>query len=182
MARIPVEKKGGTPWLWWVLGLILLVGAIWLLAELFDTGEVDMAAVEPTAPAAVEPDVTAPITTLETILAAENTDQLVGREVQLSGVTASQVTGDSTYWVHGPDAEARVFVVLTGLGESEPGPGTGEDGRFNVDEGETMTVEGVIQPVEPSAPEAWGVTDTEAQEIAANRVYVRARTLENLTL
>lgn len=56
MARIPVEKKGGagTPWWLWLLGLILLVGLIWLLVEAFDTEEVEEPVVE-------EPVVTEPV-------------------------------------------------------------------------------------------------------------------------
>ena len=183
MAKIPVEKKGGTSWLWWVLGLALLVAAIWLLVEVAFV-EDDEDFTEAVTPEAVEPQAgtAGAITSLAAILDAGDPSQLVGRDVQLSGVTASAVAGDSTYWVYNPDegVEQRVFVVLYALGESETGPGTGADGRFNVDEGDNMTVEGVVQPVEPSDPANWGVTGEEAGEVTENQVYIRAHSLENV--
>lgn len=36
MANIPVEQRTGPPWWLWLLGLLLLAGGIWLVAELFD--------------------------------------------------------------------------------------------------------------------------------------------------
>lgn len=187
MANIPIEKKGGTPWWLWLLGLLLAAAVIWLLVELFDD-DTDVATLEPIpeevtpapipeAPLASE----GAISSLATILDAENPEQLVGREVNLTGVTARSVTGDSTYWVYNPDEgiERRVFVVLYELGESEPGPGTGADGRFNVDEGNNMRLEGTVQRVEDSDPAAWGVTDDEVGELREGGVYIRATSLEN---
>lgn len=54
MAKIPVEKKGGTPWWWWLLGLLLIIGLIWLIAELFD-GDADVEGVPPVTDTMVAP-------------------------------------------------------------------------------------------------------------------------------
>ena len=191
MANIPVEKKGGAPWLWWLLGILLLGGLIWGLAEAFDDEEPELAVVDPAVPEMTEPDVIeepatstmdTDITSLETILESNNPQELVGRSVNLTGVTAVSVTGDSTYWIYNPDEDVsqRVFVVLYQLGESEPGPGTGADGVYNVDPSENMEVEGQIMAVEPNDPDVWGVTGEEAAELREYQVYIRANDLENL--
>lgn len=191
MARIPVEKKSGSAWWLWLLGLLVLGLGAWLLIGALDDDEGAVAisgdndAVAPmneTATVTAEATTGGPITDLMTLLEADDPQALVGRQVRLSGVTASTVSGDSTYWVYNPDegVERRVFTVLYALGESNPGPGTGADGKFNVDEGETMTVEGVVQAVQPSDPDSWGVTGEVERELRVEQIYIRARSLENL--
>ncbi|MFW5972633.1 MAG: hypothetical protein ACOCTG_01460 [Bacteroidota bacterium] len=187
MARIPVEKKnGGVSWWPWLLGLLLLAALIWLLVSLFDGGEDDYADLpaDTTTTYATPPmdDTGGTITSLATILDDPNPTTLVGRDVRVSGVTASSVTGDSTYWIHNPDegVDRRVFVVLYELGESESGMGTGADGQYNVDEGEDMTVEGEVMAVDNDDPDVWGVTDADEQELREGQVYIRAHDLSNL--
>ncbi|MDX1548048.1 MAG: hypothetical protein R3247_13715 [Rhodothermales bacterium] len=205
MARIPVEKKSGAAWWPWLLALVLLALGGWLLLEALDdepetvatsttlyeddmntAGDADYERAAPGVTAGESASGTAgmeaPITSLTTLLGADDPQALEGRRVRLSGVTASAVSGDSTYWVYNPDedVERRVFAVLYRLGESDAGPGTGADGRYNVDEGETMQIEGVIQTVEPSDPDAWGVTGEVERELRAEQIYIRARTLDNL--
>lgn len=206
MARIPVEKKSGAAWWPWLLALLLLALGGWLLLEALDDdpeevaatatvyeddvdalGDSDMTGTEMdgtgmTGTEMNASDASGPITSLSALLDAENPASLDGRRVRLSGVTASTVSGDSTYWVYNPDEgiERRIFAVLYGLSESESGPGTGADGRYNVDEGETMQIEGVIQAVEPSDPDAWGVTGEVERELRTEEIYIRARSLSNL--
>lgn len=175
MARIPVEQKGGVPWWVWLLGLVILAGVIWLLVEAFENAP-NVTRVDPT-PEALPPTplpgaplIEDTITTLDTVLDAGDPQRLVGRTVDVSGVAARQATGDSTYWVYHPEEGAgrRLFVVL-----DHPGMGTGE--------GNNMDVYGTIQPVEEDDPAAWGVTGEDAERLRASQVYIRARSLENLS-
>lgn len=102
MARIPVEReRGGSPWWLWLLGLLLLAGLIWLLAELFGPdetadevveGEAEQA--EPTAPSGG-----AVITDPAQILTTTEPASLVGRRVELEGLRVVAAQGDSLYVV-----------------------------------------------------------------------------------
>lgn len=189
MANIPVEKKTGNGWLGWLIGLIILIGAIFLLLELFDdepdtVSDLDDTAAVETVPAddldAGTPMDTGAITSLAAILDADTPSGMTGRNVRISGLNADIVSGDSTYWVSlpGEGMDRKVFVVLSGLGESETGAG-GSDGRFNVDEGENMTVVGTLHEVTPDLPDTWGVTDAE-RAMLEGQVYIRATSLRNL--
>lgn len=61
---------------------------------------------------------------------------LAGTSVMLENIQVSELAGDSTFYI-GTGAD-RVLVVLEDLGESENGPGTGADGAFNIDVGDTV--------------------------------------------
>lgn len=189
MAKIPVEKKQGTPWFLWLLGLLLAGALVWGLVEVLNDDAEIAEGVEPV-PEVVEPiepmtepeGATGTITSLETLLDSNDPSSMVGQRVNISGVTATAVSGDSTYWIANPDEgiQERVFVVLHGLGESQPGPGTGTDGKFNIDQSETMQVQGTVQAVQPSDPDAWGITGNEARELREYQVYIRATSLDNV--
>lgn len=193
MARIPVEKKSGMAVWPWLLGLLLLFLAGWFLIEAFDEGdelaatdatvyEESVGTLEGTSEMGEGTSDEGLITSLDALLDADNPAMLEGRRVRLSGVTASTISGDSTYWVYNPDegVERRVFAVLYGLNESQSGPGTGADGRYNVDAGETMQIEGTVQAVEASDPDAWGVTGEVERELRTEGIYLRVHSLENL--
>ena len=190
MANIPVEKKGGMA-LWpWLLGLLLLGLIGWFVIDAFDDeddlADADVVMTE-TADTGTMDDamdataMTGMITSLDALLDADNPSALEGRTVRLSGVTASAVTGDSTFWVYNPDegVERRVFAVLYQLEEDELGAG-GTDGIYNVDEGETMTIEGTVQAVEASDPATWGVTGEVERELRVEEVYIRINSVDNL--
>ena len=63
---------------------------------------------------------------------------MVGESVELEGVRVTELAGDSTFYI-GSGAN-RVMVVLEDLGESQDGPGTGADGRYNIDVGDTLNL------------------------------------------
>ena len=65
-----------------------------------------------------------------------------GQAVALDNVRVTRVTGDSTFTV-GTGAR-QTTVVLEGLGESQAGPGDGSDGRFDVNDGDTVSVDGTV--------------------------------------
>ncbi|GEM_PF-3583306 len=110
MARIPVEhERRGSPWWLWLLGLLLLAGLIWLLAELFEPSRPSDEVVEgevrreqPTPPAEG-----AAITNPEQIVNATEPASLVGRRVQLDSMRVVASQGDSIFVVEPANAMAR---------------------------------------------------------------------------
>ena len=128
---------------------------------------------DPVVVTAEEPD--APVSDLSLLLDADDAGIFVGQQVALSGVNAVRVSGDSTFWVSTPGDDQRLFVVLANLGESELGAG-GTDGVYDVDSGETFTVEGVVQAVTPEQPDAWGVTGAD-RDALEGQIYIRASSL-----
>lgn len=163
-----------------LIALLLLVGAGFLVAELVDTepDEDDLATAVVTDMPTDAPD-TDEITDLTTLLTADDPGMLVGREVDVEGLTVASLAGDSTYWAYtdGNDGQ-RVFVVLRGLGESESGPGTGADGKFNVDDSEVVDLEGIVRALGPDEPEQWGLRGADASMVSGQRVYISARALD----
>lgn len=182
MARIPIEERSsGSPWWLWLLGLILLAGVIWLVAGLFDGPDAEVVAVEPDpieAPA-YETDAmtTGEITSVATILDAANPATLAGREVQLAGMRVTEVVGDSTFYVTPTDAstDRRLFVVLD---EQMNEPPANVEGRYDVTEGQMVTVMGSLRALERTDPDVWGITGNEAQRMMDDAVYLRAQRLD----
>ena len=68
---------------------------------------------------------------------------MAGQAVALDRVRVTSLTGDSTFTV-GEGAQ-RTVVVLESLGEAQSGPGDGSDGAFDVNEGDTVTINGTIR-------------------------------------
>lgn len=174
MAEIPVEKKSGIPWWVWLLLALLLVGLLlWWLLD--DGDEAEYAAVAPvTTEAPLDPTMGATnetmmadgnaammaggataaggaITDAGTILNASDRSALVGRQVQLSDMRVVDVVGDRSFYV-APSADApenqRLFVVLNEM----PTPGTpGTEGRYDVTEGQVVSIDGVFRATGDSA-------------------------------
>ena len=93
-----------------------------------------------------------------------------GREVNLTGVPVSALAGDSTFYVG--TAPNRVLVVLEDLGESESGTGTGADGRFNVDEGDTVSIRGTVRAFDPAMRGTSSLADPDRTEAQGRRYVV----------
>lgn len=182
MARIPIEERSsGSPWWLWLLGLILLAGIIWLVAGLFDEPDAEVLATTPDpieAPAyEPEPMVTGAITSVATILDADDPATLAGRDVQLDGMRVTEVIGDSTFYVTPTDASAdrRLFVVLD---EQMNEPPADVEGRYDVTEGQMVTVMGSLRELERTDPDVWGITGNEAERMMDDAVYLRAQRLD----
>lgn len=189
MARIPVERdRGGSPWWLWLIGLLVLVGIIWIIAELFErdtvpTNEVAEGAteqVQPVAPMAT-PNTgmeAGTITDLDTVLAASDKAALAGRPVQLDSLKVTSVVGDSTFYVtpvNAPDTDRRMFVVLE---EQIPAPPDPVEGRYNVTPGQILSLSGTLDQVRSDDPQRWGITGQEAQQLQNDQVYLRAQRLD----
>ncbi len=232
MANIPVEEtRTGTPWWLWLLGLILLGGVIWLVAELFDNepdadeiagtednvGVIDDFEIEPgadevdyavTSAAAAyadddglfetdaaladgaggadDPaDVTSADMVREGEVAMMNgvavTRYQPGTRVNLQDARVLSVIGDSTFWI-GNDQGRRTLVVLADLGESETGAG-GSDGVFNVDEGDTVSIDGAFARYDDDgAPGLSELTDADTEALRQRNTYIRVDSRSDITV
>lgn len=189
MARIPVEKqRGGSKWWLWLLGLLILGGLIWLFADTFDGDATEDALTEQTTeePADQQPTQVPPagqtgqIVSFAAIVDAERPESLDGREVQLDNVVVTRVVGDSTFYVTPPGEETAdaLLVVLANLGEWQEGTGGGADGEYNVNPDEQMTLAGTLHRLEGDEAQRWGIADRDADELAAEDIYLRAERIE----
>ena len=174
MANIPVKRKdrGGVPWWVWLLGLVALVG---LGALLIPGGDEELTAEEVAPADTVASEGAEAITDLGTIWNQGDRRALIGREVRLTGLVVPALTGDSTFYVSSAeDPSRRVLVVLERLGEVGTGGRGGEDGRYEVNEGDVIDLRGTVAEMTSEEAAAWGVP---AEAGAGERVYVRARRL-----
>ena len=186
MANIPVERERSTPWWLWLLGLLLLAALIWLIAELLDddaddayVAEDHVTAVDPVAP--VETDTAGTAGAITTIAGLADGQAAIGREVRLDDVRVLTVTGDSSYFVgSGTDTDTGALVVLENLGESETfasGP-EGTDGRYNVDEGDVIDVDGVVAAFDASTPDYTDMPAADRDRAMRSGVYINAQRVE----
>ena len=67
---------------------------------------------------------------------------MAGQAIALDGVRVESLAGDSTFVVG--EGDTRTVVLLESLGESETGPGTGADGRFDVNVGDMVDIDGTV--------------------------------------
>lgn len=205
MANIPVERSGGgLPWWAWLLGLLalLLIGALVLsrcnadddtaadavvvdddgvsTAGDFDDGAMATDATDTTgammdgamgASGATGAAITS-LADLNRMMNDTAAGDLAGRNVTLTDVAVSNVVGDSTFFV-GTGAD-RVLVVLENLGEGETGAG-GSDGVFNVDTGDTVTLNGRLERFAGSMRGMSGLTDADRSSAEGRRYVVVTR-------
>lgn len=193
MADIPVERKGGgMPWWAWLLALLAVAGLIWLVAEMADDepDADDFAATDGVGMTDDELDAevgdpatgiaTGTLTSLEDIREARRQDLLYGKRVELDSVVAESVAGDSTFFIADPDAsgDARLLVVLENLAESETDPAgpEGSDGRYHVNEGEVVDLEGRVDRFTGTERQ---VTGQNRERLAPDSLYINAERLSS---
>ena len=124
MADINVERKGGTNWLWWILGLIVLALLIWWLVDALgdnDTAEVpvgtDTVATAPMTPA---PMPAAPAAAIPIADIVANPAQYQGQQVN-GTVVVSSVPTNRGFWVEdAANPGQRLLVVLNDQPAEQP--------------------------------------------------------------
>ena len=150
MANIPVERTntGIPPWLW-ILGLLLLGLLAWFLISALGDDDDDVVVAEDTTT-----EVVAPAAALD-----------------LSDVYVTRVVSDNAFFVAStPGGTDETLVYL----EEEPTPGTATEGRYDVTEGQHLSITGTMEPT-PADLTAWGLTPDEASGVGEQ--YVRATSL-----
>lgn len=184
MANIPVERTGstgGTPWWAWLIGLLLLIGLIWLLASALTDDDMDTrtAAVDTTT--AVTPAPT-PTTTDTEVLTdpvalanAPNTRVYDGRDVRFSDMRVEVAYSDSVFYaVPADDPVDRRFFVVVG---NPATPGIG--GPATLEVGDRVTVHGRIDDTERDDLARWDIAADERDRLMRYEdYYVRATRID----
>ena len=150
MANIPVERTdSGTPWWLWLLGALVLLGLLWFLFSALGDDVEDEIADE----------------------SVEVIDEPVASAFDLSDVYVTDVVGDNTFFV-APDAvsDERRLVYL----EEEADPTDGVEGRYDVTEGQRLSITGSMEPT-PADLSPWGLTAAQADRVGSE--YIRATSL-----
>ncbi len=183
MANIPVERKGGAPaWLWPLLILLLLVilfalfgpgcgdDEVDVVAPADTVGVVDVNPVEPTGELMLDGPVD--IDNLDALFERLQSGTILGALVRLDDVVASDVTGDSTFYISSSDASQNLLVVLEDLGESQSNMGSA-DGRYSIQDGEELDVLGRITTLPANLRERFTM-----KAGASSEYYLRARRVD----
>lgn len=157
MARIPVEKKGGASWIWWLLGLLVLIGLVWLLVEAFDDDEAELT--EEPGVEAVTPDTTpgaatgTPAVAIGDIL--NNPAAYVGQTFPDQEVNVVEVPTDRGFWIE--DQGQRLFAIIIDEPQEEP---------LDINPGQTLQIQGGTLRDSTYLPEMPGAPlDQETQNI-----------------
>ena len=185
MANIPVEKTS-PGWLPWLLGL-LAAAALGLLLFMFIDEPDDATAIvddpdpvvdvnEPADADVADTDVdmvdTAGDLTAAMLLAAADPMEYVGRDVTLTGLRVMEVTGDKTFTVSPDGSDQMMLVVL----DQEMTPGVdGIEGRYDVNAGQMVQIDGSVQQIADGDLAEWGISPT---GIETGDLYVRAQQLD----
>ena len=203
MANIPVEKTAsGAAWLPWLLGLLALAAIGFVIFLAMDdpdnddvaaadgTGEVRASNSDDASEAAAVPsgDNDASADTLTTLAAISEAIAGIrdgdidpaGLAISLNDVEVQALTGDSTFAIG--TGENRTLVVLTSLGESEVGPGDGADGVFNVDTGETVSIDGSLVRYAPNMRGTSDLSASDADEASRRQYVISVREPERFSI
>lgn len=130
MAKIPVEKKQQAPWIWWLLGLLLLGGIAWLLVEVFDDDDdLDVADVEGVEPIPTPATQDREEVDLGAILA--NPGEYVGEPFPATEVTVGSVPTDRGFWI--AEGSDSLFAIIIDVPEEQP---------KDINPGQTLQIEG----------------------------------------
>lgn len=168
MAEIPIERKTGTNWLPWVIGLVLLALLLWwLLSRMGDP--------EPVVPVATTPDVVAPAAAPAGVITdwsmlTGDAAALVGRQVALTSVPVQSVVSDRGFWI-GPSEGERVFAIRT----NQSAPVTPPDGAVNT--GQTVSVFGTVQAMPADLTQQatdWNLQSTDVSLLSQQSMYIAA--------
>ncbi len=154
MANIPIEKKsGGFPLLPVILGALAVLALLFFLMRGCDDNNPrtadgiveDSLTANPDAglgPNDVPDSLGALFTSVDDIFRDSTAwTTYNGRAARFNNVRVTSVVGDSTFYVQSNNGQ-RLFVVLEGLGENEPGGPP--DGQMAVKVGDQLNLEGTL--------------------------------------
>jgi hypothetical protein len=168
---------GGFSWAWLLvpLVLILLVFAFWRPgtrpADEPMVGTADEFGVtRPEGTTGVTPEgagVGLPMTSPDEITAAEP-QEIAGRSVELQNVRVEQVSSERAFWIDAGNGEQLLVV------QDRTAPGVGLEPMVP-EQGQTVTVSGVIREVTDADRTGWGLAAADAERATETGVYIDAR-------
>ena len=157
MANIPVERKSGTPWWLWLLGLLLLLALIFFLINAFDDEDDDVAVVDDPVET-VDPVVVPPVE--ETAL-------------DLSNLYVTRVTGDRTFFV-APSESQSSDETLVILDEVESPDAAGIEGQVDINDGQRVSLAaGRMEALGDMDLAGMGLSDSDANMIGPDTEVIR---------
>lgn len=154
------------------LPLYLFPAALaFILMSACSTDESPVTETEPVA-AVVEVE---PVVDYAVIVNTTTAADFIGRQVRLSGLKVSKVTGDKTFLVKVEDGDRAMLVYL----DEQRTPETEIEGRYDVNEGDTLSLQGYVQAMPPKETlmQDWGLDETEYEQIGFQTVYIHADSL-----
>ena len=178
MAQLDIERKQGSSWLWWLLGIIVLALLIWWVVSLFDNdnevaaGDVVAPAAVATAPAAAPMNDMGTITSLDQLTSGDMT-AMAGRHISLNGVPVENVVSDKGFWV-GNSPTQHVFAVRN----NQMAQMTPPDGAVN--QGQTVNLAGTVMAMPADLTQSateWNLKSTDTQALGNERVYIQVDSL-----
>ena len=157
MAEIHVEKKSSLSWLWWLLLLLGIAALVWwLIAANDDDAEVDLddgVAVEGSADF---DDMSMDDTSMNTgemvavtgVAGLATLGEMIGRDVELTGVAVNEVVGDEAFTV-GEGANETLVMF-----DEERTPNTAMEGGVDVNPGSNVTIRGEVREFPGDLPQS----------------------------
>lgn len=189
MAHIPIERKSGGSWLPWLLGLLLLVGGVWVVAELVDgddelervetAGEVEgLTTSDDTRYEADRMTPTGEITSLSALLSATATENMVGRRVNLTNVQVGKVIGDASFFLRAQGTDSNILVFLDEVMNVPPKT---VEGRYDVNQNQQISIlQGTVRAVDNATLQDWDLDESDMERVKKQRFYIHADKLDIL--
>lgn len=168
MAEIPVEKKSSasSSWIWWLLLLAGIIALLWwLFAEAGEDEDLESDVVAVEAVDTTTGDATGGATAITGLAGLAGLGDMIGREVELSGVAVNEVVGDMGFTVGEGDNETLV------MWDEPRTPDTPMEGNVDVNPGSQVTVTGTVREYAGNVPESVSseiAANTEAMMFASN--------------
>ena len=162
MAEIPVEKKSSMAWLWWLLLLAGIIALLWWALADNDDVEEDVV----TADVAEESYDTGTmnggmnngeVTAITGVAGLAGLGDMIGRDVELSGVAVNEVVSDEGFTVGDGDNETLVMF------DEARTPNDNMEGGVDVNPGSNVTIRGTVREFN-----AESVADSAVKEVANN--------------
>ncbi len=155
MAEIPVEKKSSLSWLWWLLLLAGIAALVWWLVaandDEVDTDLDDGVVVEENAAfddsAMMDGGMDA-TTALTGVAGLASLADMIGRDVELTGVAVNEVVGDEAFTVGEGDNETLVMF------DEERTPNDNMEGNVDVNPGSNVTIRGEVREFPGNLPQS----------------------------
>jgi len=104
----------------------------------------------------------------------------IGREVDLENMEVTALTGDSSFAIAptpGQENQAAL-IVLEDMGEWKVGPGDGSDGEYDVNESNSMDIEGTVRAFDETTPDYSDMSDADRNRALRQGVYISANSVD----
>jgi hypothetical protein len=181
MAQLDIERKsGGTSWIWWLVGLVVLALIVWWMVaattghENVAGGEVGTmpAVAAPVAPADVGGYDASGVVTDLGMLTDTSAAGVIGRHVALVSVPVLRAVSDRGFWAGTGEAPSNGVFIVRG---NQSADATAPNGA--VDAGAMVNVWGTVERMPGNLTQQasdWNLQSTDQARLGEQRVYIQA--------